>query len=61
MYSITFIMIAAIVSVIFVWVCGEYTIEAIRLLRVLAQEEEQRNQHRLQQLRLQQQRANEQP
>jgi hypothetical protein len=43
MYSTTFIMIAATLAVLFTWVCCEYTIEAVRRLRVLAQEDEQRN------------------
>ena len=44
MYSTTFIMIAATLAALFTWVFCEYTIEAVRLLRVMAQEDEQRNQ-----------------
>jgi hypothetical protein len=43
MYSTTFIMIAATLAGLFTWVFCEYTIEAVRLLRVMAQEDEQRN------------------
>ena len=44
MYSTTFIMIAATLAALFTWVFCEYTVEAVRLLRVMAQEDEQRNQ-----------------
>ena len=44
MYSTTFIMIAATLGALFTWVFCEYTVEAVRSLRVMAQEDEQRNQ-----------------
>jgi hypothetical protein len=47
MYSTTFIMIAATLAGLFTWVICEYTVEAIRRLRVLAREDEQRNQEHL--------------
>ena len=43
MYSTTFIMIAATLAALFTWVFCEYTVEAVRLLRVMAREDEQRN------------------
>ena len=42
MYSTTFIMIAATLAALFTWVFCEYTVEAVRVLRVLAQEDERR-------------------
>jgi hypothetical protein len=49
MHSTSFIMIAATLAVLFAWMCCEYAIEAVRLLRVMAQEDEQRNQQILDQ------------
>jgi hypothetical protein len=44
MYPTTFIMIAATFAALLTWVFCEYTVEAVRVLRVLAQEDEQRTQ-----------------
>jgi len=37
-------MIAGTLSVMFTWIVCEYAVEAVRLLKVLAREDEQRNQ-----------------
>ena len=47
MYSTTFIMIAATLAVLFTWVFCEYSVEAVRVLRVMAQEDELRSQQAL--------------
>jgi hypothetical protein len=44
MYSTTLIMIVATLGALFTWVFCEYSVEAVRSLRVMAQEDEQRNQ-----------------
>ncbi|NLX55039.1 MAG: hypothetical protein GXY58_07995 [Planctomycetaceae bacterium] len=47
MYSTSLIMIGATLALLFTWVFCEYTVEAVRVLRVMAQEDELRSQQML--------------